>query len=96
MLRFPLGRDPSGRTAIRSPLAHVEATDVSSLSDRRRHRHPDPWYEAQPSRWTDFILPLSFSAIFLLITVFAVFNGIPIGESVLWEDSSMPTPDKDH
>jgi hypothetical protein len=38
----------------------------------------------QPSRWTDFILPLTFSAIGVLVTAFAVINGIPIGESVLW------------
>jgi hypothetical protein len=75
---------PLGPGQVLRPAADFEGTNVSSLSERRRHRVSYPWHEGQPSRWMDFILPVSFSAIGLLVTAFAVTNGIPIGEGVLW------------
>jgi hypothetical protein len=55
---------------------------MSSLSDRRRHKSPSD--AAQDSSWKDFVATLIFVAIGLSVTVYAIIEGIPIGEHVMW------------
>jgi hypothetical protein len=55
---------------------------MSSLSDRRRHKSPSTAVPASP--WKDFAAALIFAAIGLSVTVYAIVEGIPIGEHVMW------------
>lgn len=51
---------------------------MSSLSDRRRH------YSPLDAPWMDVAATLIFAAIGLSVTVYAILEGLPSGEHILW------------
>lgn len=60
---------------------------MSSLIDRREFMHPYGWApeDAHPM-WKDLALLTVFVSIGLAVTLFAIFMGIPLGESQLWNN----------
>jgi hypothetical protein len=57
---------------------------MSSLNDRRRQKSP-------ALSWKDFAAALVFVAIGLLVTVYAIIEGIPLGEHVMWRNQPQGT-----
>lgn len=60
---------------------------MSSLIDRREFMHPHGWApeNAHPV-WTDLALVATFVAIGIAVVLFAICTGIPIGESLFWNN----------
>jgi hypothetical protein len=66
------------------PDRSKEDRHMSSLIDRREFRHPYGWApENKHPAWRDFALALSFVAIGLAVTVFAIVTAVPIGTASL-------------
>jgi hypothetical protein len=64
-----------------------EDRKMSSLIDRREFMHPYGWApEADHPAWKGLRLLAIFVGIGLAVTLFAIFMGIPIGESQFWNN----------
>ncbi len=60
---------------------------MSSLIDRREFMHPYGWApETEHPVWKDLLLLASFVSIGIAVTLFAIFMGIPVGESQFWNN----------
>lgn len=55
---------------------------MSSLSDRRGGKSRGN--DVQVSSWRDFAATFIFAAIGLSVTVYAIIEGIPLGEHAMW------------
>jgi hypothetical protein len=69
------------------PPRSQEDTVMSSLIDRREFMHPYGWApEDRHPAWKDVMLLATFVSVGIAVTLFAIFMGIPIGESQLWNN----------
>lgn len=60
---------------------------MSSLIDRREFMHPHGWApEDLHPVWKDLVLLAVFVTVGVAVTLFAIFLGIPVGESQLWNN----------
>ena len=58
---------------------------MSSLPDRHEHKRPRGWQpEIAAPWWKEFSAALIFACIGLAVTLFAIVEGIPIGEYAFW------------
>jgi hypothetical protein len=70
-----------------SPTHSKEDIEMSSLIDRREFMHPYGWApEDEHPVWKDLVLLTAFVSLGIAVTLFAIFMGIPIGESQLWNN----------
>lgn len=64
-----------------------EDTEMSSLIDRREFMHPHGWApDNRHPAWKDLMLVTVFVSLGIAVTLFAIFMGISIGESQLWNN----------
>ncbi len=60
---------------------------MSSLIDRREFMHPYGWApEDGHPVWKDLVLLVTFVSLGIAVTLFAIFMGISVGESQLWNN----------
>jgi hypothetical protein len=72
---------------IHAPIHSREDPKMSSLIDRREFMHPHGWApEARHPAWKDMMLLAIFVSIGLGVTLFAIFTGVPLGESPMWNN----------
>jgi hypothetical protein len=58
---------------------------MSNLTDRRKFKRRNDWYQEASQRWWKELAPaLIFAAIGIGVTALAMIKGIPIGEYEFW------------